>query len=155
MPKQCNTQALEFESGTRSRPEQDGSTFSVSRGQGRGVVWVSRLQRGGARRWRTILTIANLHYQRAKSSPLWSRLCPETRIGHGLARIPRVLCGNAKCGAGPASPPRTARRDTARDGEMVEGATLFLIAGAPLGRVKGDRENPTPTFRFSGSLPPL
>ena len=55
---------------------------------------------GGAGRWCTILTITNLHYQRAKPSPLWSRLCPGIRIGRGLARIPRILRGKAPCGAG-------------------------------------------------------
>jgi len=69
-----------------------GSTISASRGQGRGVVEVATLQSGGgARRWRTrwltLLTTATLLSQRAKPSPLWSRLCPETRIGRGLARI--------------------------------------------------------------------
>ena len=80
----------------RPRPERDGSIISASGGHGRGVVWVARLQRGGgARRWCTNLTITNLHYQRAQPSPLWSRLCLEIRIGSGLARIPRILCGKA------------------------------------------------------------
>ena len=58
-----------------------------------------------ARRWCTILTTTNLHYQRAQPSPLWFRLCLESRIGRRLAWIPRVLRGKAQCGAGPACPP--------------------------------------------------
>ena len=61
------------------------------------------------------MTTANLHYQRAKFSPLWSRVCLQTRIGHGLARIAQILCGEARCGAGPARPP-VARRVVAPHG---------------------------------------
>ena len=43
-----------------------------------------------------MLTITNLPYQRAKPSPLWSKLCPGFRIGGGLARIARVLYGKAQ-----------------------------------------------------------
>ena len=73
------------------------------------------------------MTTASLHYQRAQPSPLWSRLCLETRIGRGLARIPRVLCGKAPCGAAPARS-RLARPvvGAAREGEKVEGATPFF-----------------------------
>ena len=68
------------------------------------------LTKGGWRtrwrtRWRTWRrvpsTTPTLHSQRAKSSPLWSRLCPETRIGHGLAGISRAFRGKAPCGADP------------------------------------------------------
>ena len=94
----------------------DRSTISASGGHPRGVVWVATLQRGGgASRWCTILTIANLHYQRAKPSPLWSRLCPEIRIGRGLARIPQILRGKAPCAAA-AARPRLARRVVAPHG---------------------------------------
>ena len=61
------------------------------------------------------MTTANLHYQRARPSPLWSRLCPETRIGRGLARIPQILWGKAHCGAAPGCP-RLARRVVAPHG---------------------------------------
>ena len=72
--------------------ERNGSIISASRGQGRGVVWVTTLQKGGGARrwrmrWRVPSTTPTLHSQRAKPSPLWSRLCLETRIGRGLARI--------------------------------------------------------------------
>ena len=82
------------------RPERDGSTISASGGQGRGVVWVATFPMGGGShrwltKWLTLLTTPTLLSQRAKSSPSWSRLCPETLIGSGLARIPRVLCGKA------------------------------------------------------------
>ena len=74
------------------------------------------LTKGGcARRWCTILTTANLHYQRAKPSPLWSRLCLGILIGRGLARIPQILRGTAPCGAGVACP-RLARRVVAPHG---------------------------------------
>ena len=66
-------------------------------------------------RWRTLLTTPTLLSQRAKSSPSWSRLCPETRIGSGLARILRILCGKAHCGAAPGCP-RLARRVVAPHG---------------------------------------
>ena len=69
------------------------------------------------------MTITNLHYQRAKPSPLWSKLCPGVRIGGGSARIARVLCGKAPCGA---DPDRTAGRGAAREGGMVERATPFF-----------------------------
>ena len=64
------------------------------------------LTKGGWRtRWRTWRrvpsTTPTLHSQRAKSSPLWSRLCPETRIGQGLARISRVFRDKAPSGADP------------------------------------------------------
>ncbi len=98
----------------RPRPERDGSTISGSGGQGSGVVWVATFQTGGgSHRWRTKwlthLTNTTPFSQRAKSSSLWSRLCPETRIGSGLARILRILFGKAPCGAG-LSCPRLARR---------------------------------------------
>ena len=79
----------------------------------------------------------NASLSEGEPSPLWSRLCPETLIGSGLARILRILSGKAPCGAGP---PRTARRGTAQEGEEVEGATpCFLplvrhragVGGAP------------------------
>ena len=76
-------------------------------------------------RWRVPSTTPTLLSLRAKSSPLWSRLCPETRIGSGLARILRIFCGKAPCGAGP---PRTARRGAAQEGEEVEGATPRFLA---------------------------
>ena len=73
-------------------PERDRSPISASGGQGRGVVEVATLQSGGGAprwrtRWRTLWTTATLHSQRAEPSLLWSRLCPETRIRRGLARI--------------------------------------------------------------------
>ena len=63
-------------------------------------------------RWRTLLTTPTLLSQRADPSPLWSRLCPGIRTGSELARIPRILCGKASCGAG-LSCPRLARRGVA------------------------------------------
>ena len=115
----------------RPRPQRDGSTISASGGHARAVVWVATLQGwGGASRWCTILTTTNLHYQRAQPSPLWSRLCLETRIGRGLARIPRVLWGKAQCGATPARPRLTRR------------------AGAPHGRGRWWRERPPVSWRW-------
>ena len=63
-------------------------------------------------RWRTLLTTPTLLSQRAEPSPSWSRLCPGIRTGSELARIPRILCGKASCGAG-LSCPRLARRGVA------------------------------------------
>ena len=40
MATRCNTKPLEFEGGTRSQPEQDGSTISVFGGHTDGVVEV-------------------------------------------------------------------------------------------------------------------
>ena len=60
-------------------------------------------------RWRVPSTTPTLHSQRAKSSPLWSRLCPGIRIGRGLARMSQIRCGNAPCGVAPGCP-RLARR---------------------------------------------
>ncbi len=94
---------------------------------------------GGSHRWRTkwltLSTTPTLHSQRAKPSPSWSRLIPETRIGRGLARIAQILWGKAPWGVGIACPPpRTPRRGAAQEGEEVEGATpLFL----PLVRHRG------------------
>ena len=61
------------------------------------------------------MAITNLHYQRAKPSLLWSRLCPGIRIGRGLARIPQILRGKAPCGGAPRCP-RLARRVVAPHG---------------------------------------
>ena len=55
--------------GRKTRPPTAAkrSTISASRGQGRGVVGVATLQRGGgARRWRTLLTTTTLLSQRAR-----------------------------------------------------------------------------------------
>ena len=118
----------------KSRPEPERSTISDSGGQGRGVVGVGHLHKGGGPRrwltkWLTLLTTTRLLSQRAESSPLWPRLCPGTRIGRGLPRIARVLRGKAPCGAGIACPPpRTARRGTAPEGEQVVGATPSFLA---------------------------
>ena len=83
------------------------------------------------------MTITNLHYQRAKPSPSWSRLFPETRIGRGLARISQILWGKAPCGAGIACPP-LARRVVAPHGRGDGGGSDPPIfgAGAPPGRGK-------------------
>ena len=108
-----------------------------------------------ARRWCTILTITNLHYQRAKPLPLWSRLCPETRIGRGLARIPQILWGKAECGAGPTRP-RLERRGggAAREGEMVEGVPIFwTLVRHRRGEMVHAKIHHFPP-RFWGSLPP-
>ncbi len=90
---------------------------------------------GGARSWCTISAITNLHYQRAKPSPLWSSLCPETRIGSGLARIARVPWGKRR-GAPwqgvPASHGASWRRTGGGDGG--ESDPHFFGAGAPPGR---------------------
>ena len=121
--------------------------------------WTTYKRGGGARRWRTwwrtILTITNLHYQRAKPSPLWSRLCPGIRIRRGLARIAQILWGKASCGAGIACPPpRTARRGATREGEEVEGATpCFLPLVRHRGGGGGARQNPPPPLPFSGVAP--
>ena len=90
---------------------------------------------GGAGRWCTILTITNLHYQRAKPSPLWSRLCPETRIVRGLARIPRILRGKGPCGAGIVRP-RPDGTSWRRTGGGGSGGSApgFFAAGAAPGR---------------------
>ena len=83
---------------------------------------------GGARRWRIRSTTLTLHSQRAQPSPLWSKLCWESRIGSGLARIAQIRCGKAPCGVGIACPPpRTARRGATREGKEVEGATLTFL----------------------------
>ena len=102
--------------------------ISASGGQGRGVVWVATLQRGGGSprwltRWPTLLTTTTLLSQRAPPSLVWSGPCLESLIGHGLARIPRVGCDNRGGAAPGVSPPRPARRGAAREGEEVEGAT--------------------------------
>ena len=107
---------------TRPRTAEDRSTISASGGQGRGVVWVTTLQKGGGARrwrmrWRVPSTTPTLHSQRAKPSPSWSRLFPETRIGRGLARIAQSLWGKAPWGRRHrVSPPRTPRRGAAQGG---------------------------------------
>ena len=155
----------------RARPEQDRSTISASGGQGRGVVGVGHLQTGGGARrwltrWRTLLTTTTPLSQRAEPSPLWSRLCPETRIGRGLARIPRVGCDNGG-GAVPGVSPRRLVRRTWRGRKWREDPQI-VSAGAPPGRGDGAcQSSPSPPrfwtphhlsrgggpFRM-GSLPP-
>ena len=49
---------------------------------------------GGSPRWLTLLTTTTLLSQRARPSLLWLGPCLESRIGSGLARIPRVGCDN-------------------------------------------------------------
>ena len=124
-------------------------------GSGRGVVWVDHLQKGGcARRWRVPSTTPTLHSQRVKPSPLWSRLCRETRIGSGLARIAQILWGKAPWGVGIACPPPLAHRVVAphRRGMEVEGANpRFLALVRHRGGGGGARQNPPP-LPFSGSL---
>ena len=130
-----------------SRPEPDRSTNSASGGQGRGVVEVGHLQKGGGSprwrtRWRTLLTTATLLSQRAEPSPFWSRQCLETRIGRGLARIPRVLCGKVQCVADPARPALHGASWRHTGGVLVVRATPQFLAlvrhrggvgGPPLG----------------------
>ena len=72
----------------------DGSTISASRGRADAVVLVSTLQAWGwPLRPDMISTTTTLLSQRAEPSPLWSRAFMKRRMGRGLARIPRVLCG--------------------------------------------------------------
>ena len=86
-------------------------------------------------RWRVPSTTPTLHSQRAKPSPSWSRLFPETRIGRGLARIAQILWGKAPWGAGIACPPpRTPRRGATRGGGSGGSDPLFFAAGAAPGR---------------------
>ena len=144
---------------TRPRPERDGSTISASGGQGRGVVWVDHLQKGGGARrwrmrWRVPSTTPTLHSQRAKSSPLWSRLFPETLIGRGLARIAQILWGKAPCGAGIACPPaRTPRRGATRGGGSGGSDPLFFAAGAAPGRGRWCTPKSTTFPPLSGVAP--
>ena len=86
-------------------------------------------------RWRVPSTTPTLHSQRAKPSPLWSMLCPGTRIGRGLARIARILWGKAPWGAGSVCP-RPARRVVAPHGRGRKWRERppFLAAGAAPGR---------------------
>ena len=95
---------------TRPPTTAKSSTISASGGQGRGVVWVATLQRGGGARrwltrWLTFLTTTTLPSQRAQPSLLWSEPCLESLMGSGLARIPRAGCGN-RGGAAPGLSPR-------------------------------------------------
>ena len=87
-----------------------------------------------------IVTPAMLLSQRAEPSPLWSRLCPETRIGQGLARIARAGCNQAKRGCA-SRVPLLARRNGAPHGrgEGGESDPGFFGAGAPRAGVKVDR----------------
>ena len=97
---------------------------------------------GGARRGASLQQPQRSTLIGRSPSPLWSRLCPGIRIGHGLARIAQILWGKAPWGGGSARPPpRMARRGATREGEEVEGATpgfLPLVrhraggGGAPL-----------------------
>ena len=85
---------------------------------------MSTFQKGGVTPKGDMIVIpAMLLSQRAEPSPLWSRLCPETRIGQGLARIARAGCDQAKRGWAsrvPLPPGVTARRT---GGEKVVRAT--------------------------------
>ncbi len=66
--------------------------FRLFGGYSDAVVRVDHLQRGsGPPEWSTFRATTTLLSQRAKSSPLWSRLFPGIRIGRRLARIARVL----------------------------------------------------------------
>ena len=81
------------------------------------------------------MAITNLHYQRAKPSPLWSRLCPKILMGRRLARIARVIWGKRRATPGqgvPASHGASWRRTGGGDGG--ESDPLFFGAGTPPGR---------------------
>ena len=84
----------------------------------------------------TFSTTTTPFSQRAEPSPLWSRLCRETRIGRSLARIAQVRCGNPPCGAAPGCP-RLARRVVAPHGRGGSGGSdpCVLTASAAPGRV--------------------
>ena len=74
---------------------------------------------GGPSRWCTILTTTNLHFQRAKPSPLWSGLFLESRIGSRLPQIPPNPLGLSAARRRPrASSPLTARRMDAGGGGL-------------------------------------
>ena len=140
---------------TRSRTPAKGSTISASRGHSNGVVEVAHLQQGGVTsKGDMIVTPATLVSQRAEPSPLWSGTFPKPRIRHGTTRISRVGCRKADRGCAsrvPLPPGVTARRT---GGMLVVRATLIFGAGAPPGRVRGDKENDTLTLPFLGSLSP-
>ncbi len=65
----------------------------------------------------------NASLSEGEPSLLWSGPCPESLMGQGLERIPRVGC-NHRGGAAPGAS-RLARRAAPGGGE-VEGATLYL-----------------------------
>ena len=77
------------------------------------------------------LTTTTLLSQRAQPSLLWWSLYLEIRVGHGLARIPRLLFDKAERGFASRvpSPPGASVRRTR--GVLVEGATLPLRGVAP------------------------
>ena len=84
-------------------------------GQGRGVVWVATLQRGGGSpKWLTQVAHAVDHHNASlsegPSSLLWSGPCLESLMGHRLARIPRIGCDNCGGAAAGVSPRRPMRR---------------------------------------------
>ena len=84
---------------------------------------VTPAKRGVTSKGDMLLRTTTRFSQRAEPSPLWWRLCLESRIGHGLDRILRILCDKAKrdCASRvPASPGAVARRTR---GEKVEGAS--------------------------------
>ena len=92
------------------------------------------------------LTTTTLFSQRAEPSPLSFGTFPKRRMGRGITRISRVRCENAKRGG--ASRPPLARRVGAphERGDGGGSDPPFLAAGAPPGRVKGDRQNDTFTL---------
>ena len=108
----------------------DRSTISASRGQGRGVVWVSTLQRGGGARrwltrWRTHWTTTTLLSEgRALAAvvgalpgkPYWTRVGTDS---------PRRLRHPWRGGARRAPTSHSAPR---LEGEEVEGATPSFLA---------------------------
>ena len=143
--------------GTESVRVGKSSTISAFGGRSDAVVEVDHLQRGsGPPEWSTFRANPRLLSQRAKSSPLWSRLFPGIRIGRGLARIARLLWGKAPCGSGFACPPPA--RPGAAPHERGDGGVSdppVLSAGAAPGRGKWSTEwSTTPSPFFGGSLTP-
>ena len=78
-------------------------------------------------------------------NPHWKRVGTDSPSPPGQSAVRRRPC---------ASPPRTARRGAAPEGEEVEGATpTFLALVRHRGGGGGARQNPPPPLPFSGVAP--
>ena len=110
---------------------------------------------GGASRWRVLSTTTTLLSQRAEPSPLWMKLCLESRMGRGITSIFRSLCDKAKRGCALRVPLPSGGTARSTRGVLVEGATPpFLLLVHHRRGLTGAYSGAQLTLPSAGSLPP-
>ena len=131
----------------RPRPERDGSIISASGGQGRAVVWVTRLQSrvvhaGGARVWQTQnCTIRGRSPRRCGRGYSWKSALDAG--WYGFPKFSAVERRRVPACVSPASPGASARRTVGGVGGGSD--PPFFAAGAAPGRGRWCTRMATPS----------